>query len=484
MRRQKLHKPLGVTGILFFLCASVGGNVLAKEQVLPFSKFLEMATTHDTEFEHILIDALTLKYQKTLRLPAKDLVLSIKQQHEFYLSQDRNSPATTMGLSKLFPLSGTELAVGYQVGESLSSAQKTSALSFTIAQPIAENAFGRNTRLLDKIVGLEVDIARHQVVEAYEDYMAAIIAAYYMWHENYENVLIASASYDENVKLLESMKDREQQKIALSIDVNKVRLQVLAKKDRLTELEEKYKNSFNTIARIIRSEEKNLYVPSPTEPLGTLKESFTDLFKNFTDTSRTFSVLKKLEDKSTLVVAQDADDLLPSISIIAGYKKSGDDYDLRHDEDLLYAGISMEWPFVDHVAKAGHDVSALRNKQQKLTTVNTYYRLYAQLMSVYLQIERESKLITIAEERISLAKAILDDESANYSFGKVTLNDYIQAFNNLDTNRFNKIAHDTQYRKLLVEWLRLTDTLVNKTEINAKIQLMDKEKAAPAFLPQ
>ncbi|MGE0268575.1 MAG: TolC family protein [Candidatus Omnitrophota bacterium] len=462
--------------VLFSLviCGQTGVHALAqeKEQTLAFEEFLKLATERDTEFEQILIDELTLKYQKSIRLPAKDLVLSVKQQHEFYLNQDRNSPDTTVGLSKLFPYSGTEMSLEYNAGASISSAEKSSELTFTITQPIAENAFGRSTRLLDKIVGLEVEVAGHQIVEAYEDYLAAIIFAYYTWYEDYQNLQIGQSSYTENQKLLDSMKEREQQKIALPIDVNKVRLQVLSKKERVAELEEKYNSSLNIIQRIIRSEEGVTHLPQETNPMAQIDGNFRELFKEFTVSSRTFDILRKLENKSSLEVSRDADKLLPSINLIAGYESSGDDYGLKHEDNILFAGISLEWPFPDQVAKAEHAVSVILNDKQKLATLNTYHRLYTQLMNLHLQIEREKKLIEIAEERIDLAKAILKDESENYSFGKVTLNDYIQAFNDLDNNRFNKNSHDSQYRQLLVEWLRLNDQLVHKTETTPVINPM------------
>lgn len=479
LKAQKFQNVILLGLFLSGLCA-IPAAAGETGQPLPFKKFLELAAANDTEFEQILIDELTLKYQKNLRLPAKDLVLSVKQQHEFYLNQDRSSPDTTVGLSKLFPFSGTELAVEYNTGASISSSERSSELSFTISQPIAENAFGRSTRLLDKIVGLEVEVAGHQIVEAYEDYLATIIFAYYTWYEDYQNLLIGQSSYNENLKLLDSMNEREAQKIALPIDVNKVRLQVLSKKERLAELEEKYNSSLNIIQRIIRNEEGEPYLPQEAVPMAHVDGDFRDRFKEFTDNSRTFGILRKLEDRSSLEVARDADELLPSINIIAGYETSGDDYGLKNEDNFLFAGISLEWPLTDQVARAELAVSRILEDKQKLATVNTYHRLYAQLMNLYLQIEREKKLIEIAEERIDLAKAILKDESENYSFGKVTLNDYIQAFNDLDNNRFNKNTHDSQYRQLLVEWLRLMDQLVHKTETTPALNpmcLIDEQPA-------
>ena len=71
----------------------------------------------------------------------------------------------------------------------------------------------------------------------------------------------------------------------------------------------------------------------------------------------------------------------------------------------------------------------------------------------------------IAKEKIGLAKSILEDETENYSFGKVSLNDYIDAVNVLDSNRFNEILHDVQYKKYIVEWLRITDRLVSRNDV-------------------
>lgn len=460
--------------ILFFVAsAAMTGWSQDQPSALSFTSFVEMATTKDTEFEQILLDELILKYQKNLKLPAKDLILSVKQQYEIYVSQDRGSPDTTIKLSKLFPYSGTGLALDYKVGALVTSANQASELAFTIAQPIAENAFGRSTRLLDKIVGLEVEVASHQIVEAYEDYLATIMTSYYTWYGDYENLLIGQASYKENSKLLDSMLEREKQKIALPIDVNKVRLQVLSKKERLTELEEKYKNSLNIIQRIIRDLTTE-YIPQEPALLTQIQLEFDEIFKHFKSDSRTFAILNKLEAKSSLVVARDADDLLPSINMIAGYQVNGDDYGLKNEDNFVFAGIALEWPLTEQVEKAEYEMSKIGADKQKLITINTYYRLYAQLQNLYLQIQRETSLIQIAEERIDLAKLILTDEKENYSFGKVTLNDYIQAFNDLDANRFNKILHDVQYRKLLVEWLRLQDQLVEKQTIMPQINQMKK----------
>ncbi|MFP4473445.1 MAG: TolC family protein [Candidatus Omnitrophota bacterium] len=447
-----------------------------EKTVLSLDEFLRLAGENDTEFEQILIDALALQYQHALKLPAGDLVLSVKQQHEFFFDQDRDSPDTTVSLSKLFPYLGTTLTASYQAGASMASAVTSSEANFSISQPIAQNAFGRSTRLLDKIVGLEVDVARHQIIEAYEDYLAVVLTAYYNWYEDYKNLKVGRSSYQTNLRLLDNIHERRKQKIALPIDVNKVKLQVMAKQEQLIELEDRYRNSLNIVKRIIRYEGDASLVPSepdvPVPPRGEFKE----LFRTFHEESRTFEVLRMLEKKSGLQVDRDADVLLPSIDLLIGYEIDGNKYGIENENNFFYAGVELEWPIGHQTERAQYEISRILERRTRLSTVNTYYRLYTQLRNLYLQIQREQRLIDIAQQRIELAQAVLDDEAENYSFGRVTLNDYIQAVNALDANRFNKIARESLYKKLVVEWQRLTDQLVQLRGVTRELEQLKSKR--------
>ncbi|NOZ11968.1 MAG: TolC family protein [Gammaproteobacteria bacterium] len=465
---------LGISLLVFTLAVGLVDVALAKEgahseqktkRKLPLDEFIRLASARDTEFELILIDELVLKYQKGLRLPAADLILSVKQEYETFISQGRQSPQTTVGLSRLFPFSGTNISLSYGVGASLSSADKISEAALTITQPIARNAFGRSTRLLDKIVGMEIDVVRHQIAEAYEDYLAAISVAYHTWYEDDQNLRIGRSSYNENRKLLDNMRKRQKEKIALPIDVNKIKLQVLAKKQTLVELEFDYDNSLEVIKRIIRYKSDQTLVPvRPSSPTK-LDKPFKKLFASFSGSSRTFRILKKLEKTSTLEVAREADDLLPSIDLVVGYEVRGNEYRIGNSDNVAFAGISMVWPLPNQVARAEHAVSKIAADKTRLNTENTYYKLYTQLINLHQQIEREAILIKLANEQVGLAREVVKDEKENYTLGRATLNDFILAVNALDTKRFSSVFHTAQHNKLLVEWLRLTDRLIKQKEV-------------------
>ena len=452
----------------------VQGHELALEE------FLELAIEKDTEFEKILIDELALQYEKALNLPAGDLVLEVKAQYDFILDQEREEPGGSVGLSKLFPFTGTTLEADYSSASSLTALENTSAFTFQVSQPIAENAFGKATRLKDKIVGLEIDVARHQIIEAYEDYLATIIIGYYDWYEAFENLKVGQSSYRENMRLLDNIKERQQSKIALPIDVNKVNLQVLAKKEKLLQLEEEYEKALNFIEKAIRYEGDEPLIPLAPGLYRDLVIDFEEDFNQFREQSRTYQVLSLLEDKSELEVDEEADDLLPSIDLLFGYNVKGKDHDIKNEDNMIYAGASLEWPIGDQVDRAEYETSKLDLKQTRLANQGTHYQLYTDIKDLSVQIRTEQELGAIAKEKIGLAQDILEDETENYSFGKVTLNDYIDAVNVLDTNRFNEILHDAQYKKLLIEWLRITDRLILKG--TAPFFTMRKRALSPSTL--
>jgi len=267
---------------------------------------------------------------------------------------------------------------------------------------------------------------------------------------------------------MDNIKERQKSSIALPIDVNKINLQVLAKKEKLVDLREKYQNALNFIKKAIRYEGDGELIPRQPDLYANFSISFDADYKKFEQESRTHQILTLLEDKSFLQVDKDANDLLPSINLLLGYNVDGKDHDIEAEDNMVFAGISMEWPISDQLEEAEYEVSKIALDKQKLTTGNTHYKLHMDIKNLYQTINREKQLGAITKEKIGLAQSVLDDETENYSFGKVTINDYIQAVNTLDNNRFNQVLHDAQYRTFVVEWLRITDQLISKREIKER----------------
>ncbi|MBN1522547.1 MAG: TolC family protein [Candidatus Aureabacteria bacterium] len=432
---------------------------------MSLKEFIELSTARDTAFQEILIDELKLKYRKTLGLPAEDVVLSAKSQYYFFIDEGGGEPANTVSLSRLFPLSGTELEAQYSSTVRSSEADVSSELTFLVSQPIAENAFGKGTRLQDSIIGIEIDVARHQIVEAYEDYLAALIQTYYSWYSAYENLKTGENSYNENLKLLENIKERERNKIALPIDVNKITLQVLSKKENLYNLQNEYSRYLHLVKNAIRRTDDVELVPDESMMYSDVSIVFLSNYDAFKKESRTSRILDLLEEKGGLEVEKSIDELLPSIDLMGGFSIEGSGHSLDDSEKSVFIGISLDLPLQRSQEKARHETSKIELEKTKLSSETVHAQLYAILINLHDAIEREKKLIAMAEEKIAVAQAIVEDEAKNYSLGKVTLNDFIDVVNKLEDNKFIRIYHEIQLKKLTVEWLRLTDRLVTEKQV-------------------
>lgn len=438
-----------------------------KRPTLALKEFIQQATINDVTFETILIDQLSLKYRRDILLPDSDVIMDVKYQHNFYLNQNSNKAEATVSLSKLFPYNGTQLSLSYNKAASATTTTDDSSLQFLITQPIAKNAFGNGTELQDQIIGIENDIRRYQIVEAYEDYLASLTSAYYNWYSAYENLKVGQSSFKSNQKLMANIRDRQRQKIALPIDVNKMQLLLIGKKENLIVLQEIYDSYSNLIFKAIRHKDAIPYIPAtPGRPVSNMQ--FDTDYKNFTQSSRTYETLHMLEQQGTIEVKKAADDLLPSTNLLLGYQLDGEEWGIQNQERSYFAGISVRWPIGRSVDKAKQSIAKIEHKKTILSNQNKYEDLHTNLKNLYLQIQREQKLISVAKKKIILAESILKDEAENYSFGKVTLNDYIVAVNRVDENRFSYTEHSVQLNKLLVEWLRLTDQLVNDKVLDRK----------------
>lgn len=444
--------------------------VMAQEHQpsLSLKAFIQRATQNDSRFEAILIDQLPLQHRRDALLPDSDVILSVKQQYNFYLEQDRSNPESSLSLSKLFTSTGTDVSLSYSKSSSPLTETDDSSLQFLISQPIARNAFGKGIRLRDQIIGIENDVIRHQIVEAYEDYLASLTAAYYNWYSAYENLRVGEASYQSSRKLLDNILERQRQKIALPVDVNKMELLLIGKKENLIVLQEIYDSISNLIFKAIVHKAATPFIPlMPDNPVGNVE--FEQDYETFTHSSRTYKILRLLERQGSMEVSKAADDLLPSTNLLLGYQLDGEDWGIRNQQRSYFAGISLRWPIGRSVDKAKHNIARIEHKKTMLSNQNKYEDLHTNLKNLFLQIRREQKLITIAQKKIQLAESILKDEAENYSFGKITLNDYLTAVNRLDENRFSYTEHNVQLNKLLVEWLRLTDQLVGEEVLDKDI---------------
>ncbi len=463
-----MRKAILLLSIIYIFNPVLPAQGSGESNGLSLDEFIETACARDKVFEGILIENLKLNYTKKLEMPADDIVFSSKAEYVAFVKQEEKGyPVYDVELSKLFPFTATEIEAGY------TSTMKDTLLGdidaefyARVSQSVARNAFGKATRLLDKIVGMEIGIAKYQIAEAYEQYLSDIIHIYYNWYESYENVKTAERSYNENIKLLKNVEERQKNNIALPVDVNKVKLQVLLKKETLLSVKRQFKQDTNLVRKSIGYDTEEGIIPSTSDQYDDVVIDFEKEYREFREKSRTARMLDLLEKKSDLEVDKDADDLLPSIELFAEYSIKADDRELENDDKRVMAGLTLEYPFPGQVEHAEYKTSKIESRRQKLETINTHILIYTRLRNLYREIENTRELIKIAEEKIKTASSIVDDDTVNYSYGKVILNNFIDEVNQLDANRFSKIQYSIKLKKLIIDWLTLTDRLVRKKDLD------------------
>lgn len=455
-----------MTGPLLALALAAAAPAAASTRTLTLQDFLRSAAAQDSRFEEILVDRLALRYREDARLPARDLVFAVREELGVQLGSDRGDDDLSVSVSKLFPKAGTEVTAAYDLNPVGSSGRASSSAGLTLTQPIAENAFGKSTRLLAKLVGVEVEVARHQIVEAYEDYFAAVTGFYLDWYEAYENLRIAESSYSENEKLLDNMRARRKARVADKIDVDKITLQVLAKKERLIQYRERHASRLNLVRRALRDRTDTEWIPVRPENAFSAPEDRASAVASFREGGRTYRILRLLERQSALTTARELDDLLPSLELFAGIERTGLSPGLKRRQDRALGGLSLSLPLGNQVDRAEAETAKINERKRALGTVSADWRLRADLDNLGLFMNREKELLDVATEKIGLARSVLAEEAENYTYGKASLNDYIDSVNRLDSVRFEEIGRFVEWRRLNLEWRRLTDTLVDESVLH------------------
>lgn len=464
-------RPVTAATATILLCLAAPAPLQAANE-LSLDEYIKLATERNRNFERILLDELPLHYQRVLDLPAEDFMLAVKSEYSLRLGSSVNHTATELALEKLFPATGTRISTGYTSGYNSSDKSETSSFTLAVVQPVARNAFGHANRLLGSISSTATDIARYQVAEAYEDYLAGVIGIYYDWYAAYRNLETARAAYEETGKLLDNIREKERYHIALPLDVNKIRIQALGRRETVLEMRDKFLALSDLVAEAIRDEGNAPYLPVAPDGRNSLKNpsSLQAELATFRHSSRTSSILALLEQKAGLSEAESARKLLPSINLRAGFSSTGDGHLLNDATEELFAGAEILWPLPGTQEKAEYEIARITSLQTGVDNENRKLALETSLKNLYRSIENQKRLITVAEQKVKISRAIVEDEMKEYRLGRTELNDLLDETNRLEDHRLTLIRRQIELEKMLIEWQRLTDTLVVPRFIDAPMR--------------
>lgn len=457
------------------LCGQELLETLNKSKELSLSEFLE-AAGKNTFFEEILIDTLQLKYAEVLALPAQDFVLGVKGGYEVVVPTGVKAAEHgfngTLSLSKLFAASGTSLSTAITT-----SGSGSSQFNLELAQPIAQNAFGKVNRKLQKLTQIENRILQLQVVEAYEDYYAQLITLYFTWHAEYAALQTSQNSYSTSRSLIQEMESKFNYGIANRLDLDKSNIQFYSKWDSLIQQENRFRETLDLIKEAMMIDDESLYYrPILEEFAQEIENQFDKNYELLTTQGRTYEVFDLLEEGAQLNLDLRADELLPSANLYARYNLNANGIFFKEgiDNHNFQVGVNLDYPIASSKARAQYEVQKISTEKTSLSNHNKKIQIKTELKNLIRQLELDQQRLSLGENRIQMAQRIAQSESKDYNLGKSDLNDLISALNQVDSvsqSHINNLVRQNQNR---VELLRFTDQLISEKVLNQPSTVQEK----------
>ncbi len=424
------------------------------------NSFITSACAHDSTFQELLIDTLRLRYAEKLALTPEELLIDVTGEFGVTLGGEIEPEAQVM-LTQLFPKKGSTLK-GSVRSTKLASGTQRNELEVIYSVDILRNAFGRIETVQSGIVGLESDIVRYQILQAYELYLKELVLAYYNWLQAYGEHLSALASVKEGHKLLQNIQAKKHRYIANQVDVDKARLQVINKAERVRATLETYQKQSIRIAHAMGKELTTAISPDTINAVTFYQKQVEENLSSFSfDSTRTAKIYAALHISDSLKIEVIKDGLQPSLSLYGGINVSDDS---PSENAKLMAGLTLSFPMYQTHKKAEIETIKIDQRQTSLSSKNVQSKLNMKLTQIQYSMGSKRKAIVIAEEKRALSESILKAESEDYLYGRVSLNDLIQALNTLQTNRLNSVNTRIELARLWVEALDLSDQLITSIE--------------------
>ncbi|MBN1798921.1 MAG: TolC family protein [Spirochaetales bacterium] len=456
---------ISIVILLSTICSAVFTEETEKTTVLDLSAFMQLVCRHGT-FKEFLIQELSLKYNRILGTPQIQLILDTTAHYTIALDSAEGSHlAGSVTLSSLFPASGTEVSAEYDTGRSVSGTVQNSSVSLKVEQAVLNNAFGTTNRLKELMAGNENELARYQILEAYEDYLTEVIALYIEWYAAYQNILYAEKSLEQSRTLLNLTRQKRQYNIALPIDVNKSTLQVLTAEEQLNKAENAYEILRKEVA-MLTGFTSNEFSSIPGDPvLSEYNIEIDNEIDAFMLQSRTVKMLDLLTTMSRQELDIALDQLLPTAKVYAAYNISGIEYlPLENQSNDLELGFSVSVPLLNTGANADVELKKNLLEASILSQSNQKENLNLQLTTLRDTIAFLNKQLELAEQKLSTARLIVRDEEIRYNQGRSGLDDVLKAYETLDSINQSRISIMVQLHKSYIEWLRFTDTLIDENK--------------------
>lgn len=438
---------------------------LQAAQEMDLFKFIDLARKNDIEIEKILHQRVRTSFLKDLSMPSSAIVLGVSNQYGFAVGNGERTEFWVIGAEKTFRKTGTSISVTYDINKQEDREEKETTV--TVQQPLFRNALGKQNRRLEAKLSKENEAIMLQVVETYEDYIATLISNYLDWQLTHLNRQITNMLLKESRTLQKYIEQRAKRNIAHPVDVGKVRLQTMGYEETVLELEVGLSSQLAAIAESTGMEDIKDYEPS--EKLDIIKEqpNLQDAMRNAVEQSRMVRAYRLADEAGAMEISIRKEDLHPDLNLVFGFGYDDSTrFTVSTNRKEVFVGFNLEIPLWDTRKKATVKEARYEKMAASLALAQYKKNLASSLKAQMDRISKQKKRVELSRKKLELSEDVMDKESKRYKSGKIDIETLIDARQSSARNRFTFLSNRIQYDKDLVEWLRLTDKLIVKDEIN------------------
>jgi len=436
----------------------------AAEKSLDIHEYLQLAQKNDVEIKKILHERSQITFLKSLSLPSSALVFALQNEYGFAIGDGVRTTVLKVGAEKPIQTTGTTLSASYGLNKQEDREEQETKIA--IEQSLFKNALGKQNRRLDKKLTKENEVILLQTVEAYEDYIAAIISNFLDWQLTHLNRKVAESQLNESKTLQKYIEDRKRRNIAADVDVGKINLESMGYKEAILELEVALSSQIAAIGSTIGvSKFQNI---SPSDQLSWVQANmnFDKEKEESIKNGRMIRAYLLTEEAGQLEISISKEDLHPELNLIFGF--SYDDstrFNVTTDRKEIFVGFNLELPLFD--TKTGAEIKKARYEKMSASLAKDLYKknLISSLDSQISKIKKQQERVEISEKKWKLSEDVAKKERLRYNKGKIDLETLIAARQAVAKNHFTYLSNHVQLNKDLIEWLRLTDRLVVKDKI-------------------
>ena len=430
----------------------------SEAETITLDDYLKVMQTHDPGYKAILADQEKVDYEKFATELNDQLTLDLTGSVIQELTADTQTSNNKATVSQFLADSGTTLAL--DLGhKALSDSESSTTLGFRIEQSILRNRFGSERGLQKSIAKLESEETRLKMEEAYEAHTSELIMRYLDWYMSYQQLSHAKQNARESKALLTHVQKRFNRKIAIDVDLEIAKLQLLEKQSDVQMQEQKFRSFTSTFEHYQGFSEPQKFTPAKTLPM--MKETLPlDNADELVKGSRLANLIKVQSELKSQERELSLEEMRDNANLSLGFKQVQDQNNDPNTRKEITLGFDWTLPTPKSLQEtklrhASYELTKTKadHAQQSIELLDKLSRLKIEITSLKNQIQT-------AKRGVQLASRVFKRQKQRYEQGLIDFRTLSDAQNRLDRQRFSYITYQVDLAKAHTNWLEATDRLV------------------------